>query len=184
MPNSETQPSHHSHSEHYRERGEKKIAEYAKYLDAKGKPKFHVREYDSYDPRLAIDLGEDASGKDLGKIIADNFTMFEWGISTRLDRVDLIRSHHHRGKLLFQIGEDGFDENGVYLGHKVYAPGKFIGYAYGDNLDYYMASLFHDDPALKAKAQEGGAGFDEAVQKYLAKELDMPGLDKPFHSTR
>jgi hypothetical protein len=165
MSNPESHPV--MHHENYISRGEKRVGTYAE---------GHVREYDSYDPRLVIDLGVDTDGKDLGKIIADNFPLLEWGLGTRIDKVELIRGHH-KARLLFQIGNTTLDENG-FTRHEVYSPDGLIGYAYGQDLDFYIASLFHDDPKIKERARKGGGRFDEKVQQYLEKELEMPGLFK------
>jgi hypothetical protein len=160
-------PESHSviHHEAYRTRGEKLVGTYA------GR---HVRQYDSYDPRLVIDL---VTGEQyLGKIIADNYTMLEWGLPTQLNRVDLIRGHH-KARLIFQIGNSVLDANG-FAKHQVYSSDGLVGYAYGQDLDFYLASLIYDDPKIKEVAGKGGGGFDEAVQRYLEKELEMPELFK------
>jgi hypothetical protein len=160
MPNSESQPIY---NEHYRTRGEKLVARFAG---------GHVRQYDSYDPRIVMDIIKD--GRKAGKLVADDYPLFETGHATQLDRVDLIRGHH-RAKLIFQIGNTDLDAKG-FARHQVWSPDGLVGYAYGQNLDFYLASLIYNDPKLKTEAQKGGGGFDEAVQEYLAKELGMPGL--------
>ncbi len=154
-----------THHEIYKPRGEKLIATYA------GR---HVREYDSFDPRLVIDIMQ--NGDYLGKIIADNFTLFENGINTHLDRVEFIRGHH-KARLIFGIGNSTLDEDGV-VRHEVYSPDGIVGYAYGDKLDFYLASLLYDDPKILEKARAGEGRFDEKVQRYLEQELSLPGLFK------
>lgn len=162
MPKQELQPI--SHHEVYRPRGEKLTDTFA------GK---HVRQYDSYDPRLVIDVLRD--GKYFGKIIADNFTSFEQA-AISLNRVEFARGHH-KARLIFAIGQTVLDRDGI-LKHQVYSPEGLVGYATGDNLDFYLASFFYDDERIKAKAKEGNGSFDEKVQKYIEEELDIPGLFK------
>lgn len=150
------------HHEVYTHRGEKLTGTYA------GK---RVREYDSYDPRLVIDIFKD--GNYFGKIIADNFTFFETGVCTRLDRVELVRGHH-KARLIFGMG-NSIPEEGV-LKHEVFSPEGIVGYAYGDNLDFYLASLFHSDPKIKEKAEEGAGRFDDNAQRYIEQALGIEGL--------
>lgn len=154
-----------THHEVYKPRGEKLVATYA------GK---HVREYDSHDPRLVIDLIQ--NGEYQGKIIADNFTLFETGISTRLDTVELIRGHH-KARLVFAIGKSSFDTEGS-VKHEVYSPDGIVGYARGDNLDFYLASLLYEDPNIRQKALTGWGSFDKSVQQYIEEELSLPGIFK------
>ena len=144
-------------------RGEKLAATYA------GR---HVREYDSFDPRLVIDIVQ--NGNYMGKIIADRHTSFETGTAISLDQVELI-SARRKARLIFAIGKSIFGDNGT-IWHEVYSPEGIIGYAFGDNLDFYLASLLHDDPKIKEKVQNGEGGFDEEVQRYLERELGLPGL--------
>lgn len=130
-----------------------------------------VRQYDSYDPRTVIDLME--QDKHIGKIIVDKYPAFETGNYLDVDRVEVIKGHH-KARLVFAFGKT-LSSDGV-LKHEVYSPEGLVGYAYGDNFDYYLASLFYDDPTLKSLADEGQASFDKAVQEYIEEELATPGI--------
>lgn len=132
-----------------------------------------VRQYDTHDPRLVIDLI--VEGKQTGKIIVDKFSPFEANTFTDIDRVEIIRGHH-RARLLFSFGKtDNFEGT---LRYEVYTPHGIVGYAYGENLDYLLASALYDDPKLKVLAQEGQGSFDKEVLEYLEEELGIPGIFK------
>ena len=47
---------------------------------------------------------------------------------------------------------------------------------YGNNIDYLLASLVHDDPRLKELAEYGQASFDDAVKEFLAKGFVSPKI--------
>ncbi|OGH03061.1 MAG: hypothetical protein A2798_01370 [Candidatus Levybacteria bacterium RIFCSPHIGHO2_01_FULL_37_17] len=160
MPNIELHPQHSEHS--YR-RGGKLTASYA---DKK------VRQYDTFDPRIVVDLP--SKGKQRDKIIIDKYSAFESGIVIDLDRIEIIRGHH-KARLVVSIGRTEVVDG--EFKHEVYSPHGLLGYAHGEKLDLYLASLFYDDPKLK-ELSVGHGHFDREVEEYLEKEFETPGLFK------
>lgn len=158
MSKNESQPK--TMSEHAYRRGGKLIESFANKK---------VRRYDTFDPRLVIDLPKKGD-----KIIVDKFSPFETGINTDIDRVEIIRGHH-KARLLFSFGKTSV-EDGDWK-HEVLSPDGLVGYAYGEKLDYYLASCLHNDERLLELAK-GHGRFDEMVEEYLERELKITGLFK------
>ncbi|OGH10989.1 MAG: hypothetical protein A3B38_00280 [Candidatus Levybacteria bacterium RIFCSPLOWO2_01_FULL_36_13] len=159
MSRTETQPI--TTSEHAYRRGGKLVAVYAG---------DKVRQYDTHDPRLVIDLGNKGD-----KIIVDKHSPFESGAFSDIDRVEIIRGDS-KATLFFGIGRTT-TENGIQK-HEICSPDGTVGYAYGEKIEYLLASLLYDDPKLIELAKEGRASFDSKVQEFFEQEFQALGVFK------
>ena len=127
-----------------------------------------VRRYDSYDPRLAIDIPS-------GVVVFDNLNPFESHSFSDLDKVEFKREGQDP-VVLFTVGNSDIF-NGE-MRHEVHSPECHIGFAFGDHLEYAFAARLYPTRTIRGKAIFGQGRFDESVERYIEEQVDLPKFYK------